>query len=102
MTQERITVTKYENKPEWDRLEIKGKWEEWTISGCSGNSIEIEGREVQNNNFIHLYLNQDELKQVIEFLQSKVIDKQPEKSVYPIFKDEWGDSDWRDTGEMGG
>ena len=28
--------------------------------------------------------------------------KQLNTHMYPKFKDEWGNSDWRDTGEMGG
>lgn len=71
MVQERLEVIKYENKPEWNRLEIKGKWTEWTISSYSDGDVEIEATGDDTTKY--LILNQDELKQVIEFLQSKVI-----------------------------
>ena len=71
MVQERLEVVKYENKPEWNRLEIKGKWIKWTISSYSDGDVEIEAAGDDTTRY--LILNQDELKQVIEFLQSKII-----------------------------
>lgn len=72
MANERIKIIKYESTPAWDTLEIKSKWSEWAISSDSNNDVEImcDDLGVSSNCLI---LNQDELKQVIEFLQSKVI-----------------------------
>jgi len=70
MAQERIKINKYESNPEWDNLEINDKGEEWTISSHSDGDVEIECFDTDGHRY--LFLNQDELKQVIEFLQSKV------------------------------
>ena len=72
MQEERFTVTKYEDRPEWDRIDIKQKWSDWTIDGCHDGDVEIACHT--NDSGAHsLFINQDELKQLIEFLQSKVI-----------------------------
>ena len=71
MTQEKIKFIKFENTPEWNSLEINQKWSQWNINSCGDGDVEIEC--CADNNNVHLFLNQDELKQVIEFLQSKVI-----------------------------
>jgi len=69
MQEERFKFTKYEGKPEWDRIDIQQELSQWSIRGYSDGDVGIEcvflGTET-------LFLNQDELKQVIEFLQSKV------------------------------
>jgi hypothetical protein len=69
MQEERFKVTKYEDRPEWDRIDIQQELSQWSIRGYSDGDVGIEcgflGTET-------LFLNQDELKQVIEFLQSKV------------------------------
>ena len=71
MTQERIKITKYIDYPDWERLEINNKWSKWTIEDYNDGTIGIEcdGDDQTNT----LCLTQDELKQVIEFLQSKII-----------------------------
>jgi len=72
---QRFKFTKYEGKPEWDRIDIQQELSQWSIKGYSDGNVGIEcaflGMET-------LFLNQDELKQVIEFLQSKLVrnDKQ--------------------------
>jgi hypothetical protein len=33
MQEERFKVTKYEDNPNWDRIDIKQRWSEWTIDG---------------------------------------------------------------------
>jgi hypothetical protein len=40
-------------------------------------------------------------KREIEFIENLINNHQPVREHKP-FKDEWGNSDWRDTGEMGG
>jgi len=71
MLDERFKITKYENHPEWDRIDIKQKWSEWTIDGGLDGDVDFScfTDDGCNNS---LSLNQDELKQLIEFLQSKV------------------------------
>ena len=71
MTEERFVITKYENNPEWDRIDIKQKWSEWGIEGHLDGDVEFScyTNDGGNNS---LFVNQDELKQLIEFLQSKV------------------------------
>lgn len=72
MQEERFKVNKYEDHPEWDRIDIKQKWSEWTIDGGLDGDVEISC--YTNDGGTHsLFVNQDELKQLIEFLQSKVI-----------------------------
>jgi hypothetical protein len=69
MQEKRFKVTKYEDRPEWDRIDIQQELSQWSIRGYSDGDVGIEcgflGTET-------LFLNQDELKQLIEFLQSKV------------------------------
>jgi hypothetical protein len=71
MKEERFVVTKYENNPDWDRIDIKQKWSEWGIEGHLDGDVEFScyTNDGGNNS---LFVNQDELKQLIEFLQSKV------------------------------
>lgn len=69
--EERFKVTKYEDHPEWDRIDIKQKWSEWTIDGCMDGDVEISCSTDAGGSH-SLFVNQDELKQLIEFLQSKV------------------------------
>jgi len=54
----------------WETLHIRRKWQSWEIQQCHDGDVEIscEGTEGTNS----LFLSQDELKQVIAFLQSKV------------------------------
>jgi hypothetical protein len=65
----KLEITKYKGKPERDKIEIKRYWADWTIEGCL-DDVEIHCSNDNGSN--SLFLNQDELKQVIEFLQSKV------------------------------
>lgn len=71
MVQERFKVTKYKDKPEWDCLEVNNKYDQWTFMSHSNGDVEIECYDSSLESK-HLFLDQDELKQVIEFLQSKV------------------------------
>ena len=70
MQEERFKVTKYEDHPDWDRIDIQQELSQWSIKGYPDGDVGIEcaflGIET-------LFLNQKELIQVIEFLQSKVI-----------------------------
>jgi len=54
----------------WETLRIHRKWETWEIEQCTDSDIEItcEGTDGRTT----LFLSQDELKEVIAFLQSKV------------------------------
>jgi hypothetical protein len=69
MSKERFEVTKYEDHPEWDRINIKYKWSEWCIESCKDGDISIEC--LTDDGSSTLFLNQDEVKQLIEFLQEK-------------------------------
>jgi len=70
MSNERFSVIKYEDHPEWNRIDIKQKWEEcWSVEYCKDGDISIECITVDGSNT--LFLNQDEVKQLIEFLQEK-------------------------------
>jgi hypothetical protein len=67
-----IVINRYEDTPtKWDNMVIKMKWSEWNISSNSDGDVEIECSTEEDYN--HLFLNQDELKQFIEFLKEKVI-----------------------------
>jgi hypothetical protein len=59
----------HEGKP-WECLRIQTKWETWEIGQCTDSDIEItcEGTD----GITTLFLSQDELKEVVAFLQSKV------------------------------
>lgn len=71
MTEERFKITKFEDHPEWDHITIKDRWDEWTIDSNNGD-VEISNFSEENGTK-SLFLNQDELKQLIQFLQSKII-----------------------------
>jgi len=60
-------VTKYKENPQWNRIDIKKKYSEWSIEYCNDEDISIECSTDNSSNT--LFLNKDELKQVIEFLQ---------------------------------
>ena len=66
-----IVINRFESVPEWDNMIIKSKWCEWSIQGHRDGDVEIECCNEEGSNY--LFLNQDELKQFIEFLQEKVI-----------------------------
>lgn len=70
MTNERFEVTKYKDHPEWDRINIKQTSSEWCIDGCKDGDVEFSCHPHESGT-CSLFLNQDELKQVIEFLQEK-------------------------------
>ena len=65
-----IKHTKFENNSEWDTITIEQKFSEWTVCSHSDGDVEIECSTVNGSD--HLFLNQIELKEFIEFLQSKV------------------------------
>jgi len=67
----RIQIHNFETKPEWSSLEIKQRWSTWHVSSFVDGDVEIECFTDQNGSE-HLILNQDELKQFIAFLQTKV------------------------------
>jgi len=67
----RIKINTYESNPEWNLLEIKQNWSTWYVSSFVDGDVEIECYTDQNGSE-HLILNQDELKQFIAFLQTKV------------------------------
>ncbi len=67
----RIQINTFESNPNWNSLEIKQKWSTWNVSSFSDGDVEIECHTDQNGSE-HLILNQDELKQFIAFLQTKV------------------------------
>jgi hypothetical protein len=50
---------------------IEQRWSTWNVSSHSNGDVEIECHTDQNGSE-HLILNQDELKQFIAFLQTKV------------------------------
>lgn len=66
---DRITETNYDIK-EWNSMSISGKWSTWNVTGHSDGDVEIECETSDGSEY--LILNQDELKRVIEFLQSKL------------------------------
>ena len=66
----RIKINEYEFTPEWNSMEIKGKWSTWGISSYSDGDVEIECASGHGSE--QLILKQDELKQFIAFLQTKV------------------------------
>jgi hypothetical protein len=65
-----IKHTKFESNPEWNTITVEQKFSTWTIGSHSDGDIEIECST--NNGSDHLFLNQTELKEFIEFLQSKI------------------------------
>jgi hypothetical protein len=71
MTQERIKITTYPKNQNLDVLKIKTKWSEWTVDGCSDGTVEINHHSVDDSS-ASLFLTQEELKEFIEFLQSKI------------------------------
>jgi hypothetical protein len=65
-----IKINKFESTPEWNSMEIKGKWNSMEISSDSDGIIELEFSTSEDRGSV--FLDQDELKQLIEFLQTKV------------------------------
>jgi hypothetical protein len=66
----KIKITTYESNPDWDTLEIEQKFSNWDVSSYLDGDVEIECNT--QNESSSLILNQDELKQFIAFLQTKV------------------------------
>jgi hypothetical protein len=66
----KITINEYKSIPEWNNMEIKGKWSTWGISSYPDGDVEIECASGHGSE--NLILNQDELKQFIAFLQTKI------------------------------
>jgi hypothetical protein len=69
MTQ--IKITRFDSNPQWDNMELKQTYSEWSISSHPDGVVEIEC--ATNRSSEQLILNQDDLKQLIQFLQEKVI-----------------------------
>ena len=74
MNNERIQITRYESNPEWDNMTVKDRWTELNISSHSDGDIEFNTTQREDNACTSIFFNQTELKQLIEFLQSKVIE----------------------------
>lgn len=68
---EKIRVNTYENNPEWNSMEIFQKCSNWHISSHNDGDVEIELWTIHNGSEV-LILNQDELRQMIAFLQTKL------------------------------
>jgi len=68
-----IEITTFENNPQWNSMTIEQKWSTWNISSHSDGDVEIEC-DSKIGGSEHLFLNQQELKKFIKFLQSKVIE----------------------------
>lgn len=60
----------HEGHDQWETLQFKFKWETWEITQHSDGDVEISCDDDEGTKC--LFLNQEELKQVITFLQSKV------------------------------
>lgn len=54
----------------WETLQIKNTWETWEITQCNDGDVEISCESDDGTTL--LFLSQEEIKQVITFLQSKV------------------------------
>ena len=69
MTETKITIL-HEGHEQWETMHIARKWETWEISRHHDDDIEIscEG----SDGTAMLFLSQDELKQVIAFLQKQI------------------------------
>ena len=69
-----MTETKIEiisEGTEWESIKIKRKWEAWTIdSADKDGDVEIACEGADGTAM--LFLSQDELKQVIAFLQKQI------------------------------
>ena len=61
----------YKSISEWNSMEIKQTWSTWNISSHPDGDVEIECYTDDNRTEV-LILNQDELRQVIAFLQTKL------------------------------
>jgi hypothetical protein len=66
-----IEITTFETNPEWNSMTIKQKWSTWNVSSHQDGDVEIEC-EIDNWGREHLFLNQEELKKFIKFLQTKI------------------------------
>lgn len=65
----KITIL-HEDVPQWRTLQMAYPRETWEISQHSDGDVEISCNDEDSTKF--LFLKQDELKQVIAFLQTKV------------------------------
>lgn len=66
----KINIYTYENNPEWNHLEVAGRYADWSVNSYMDGDVEIECSTNDGSN--SLILNQEELKQFIQFLQTKV------------------------------
>ncbi len=67
----KIKHTVYESNPEWNSIEIDGNWSTWSVEGNLYGEVQIECTEYQGNT-MQLSLDQEELIEFIQFLQTKV------------------------------
>jgi len=67
----KIELKTYEDLPEWNSMEIKNPWSTWVIDSYPEGAVEIRCYDNVTSPKV-VILNQDELKQVIAFLQTKV------------------------------
>jgi hypothetical protein len=66
-----IKITRYDFNPQWDTMLIERKWSKWEVMSYSDGDVEIEC--ITDDGSSTLILNQDDLKQLIQFLNEKVI-----------------------------
>jgi hypothetical protein len=68
----KLNVTIYDQNPEYNILEVQSQYTNWLICGYNDGDVEISCN--QSDAFSNsLVLNQTELKQLISFLQTKVV-----------------------------
>jgi hypothetical protein len=67
----KIQHAKFEFTPQWNSIQIEQKFSTWSVNSHSDGDVEIECYTQEGSN--QLFLNQMELQEFIEFLQSKII-----------------------------
>jgi hypothetical protein len=65
-----IKINTHKTNPDWNIMEIKKKYSTWGVSSHPNGGVEID--VISEDGYERLVLNQDELKQLISFLQTKV------------------------------
>ncbi len=61
-------ITKYEDHPEWNRIDSKGKFADWEFD-FSGGELCITCVDIFGNGDNMLFLTPDQMKQLMEFIQ---------------------------------
>jgi hypothetical protein len=72
---------------------------EMNLEECIG-ALRLETLPIDENWSFATFSHQDRID--IADRIEELTKPSPIKTVFPTFKDEWGNSDWRDKGEMGG